>query len=270
MTETITALEVLKSKQNFSNYIEQHSQDVIENLLKDYPARPLHIIYPQLTQSADGLMEAVSQLYGDQKAYIFWFIVNEKEDLKNIANNLNNYFDKNYCGIFLIKAILNDDNIEFEISLKPEFAIKQKRKVNTNTPSKQLQKSYWEKYIELCDASEHPDMQISEALPRHYQYVSIGKAGVQILQTVNTSKNYVASEIAINNNKSIFKNLLAYRENIEQEIGKLIWDCKENNKSSKIRKVFEIDINNPQTHEKATLEHIKMGAELKAIIYKYL
>lgn len=270
MTETITALEVLKSKQNFSNYIEQHSDTVIKDLLKDYPARPLQIIYPQLTQSSEGLMEAVSQLNGDLKAYIFWFIVNEKENLKNIANTLNNYFDKKYCGIFLIKASLNDDKIEFETISKPEFAIKQKREVNTNTPSKQLQKSYWKIYIDLCDASEHPDMQISEALPRHYQYVSIGKARVQILQTVNTSKNYVASEIAINNNKSIFENLLTYREDIEKEVGKLIWDCKENNKSCKIRKVFEIDINNPQNHEKAILEHIKMGAELKAIIYKYL
>ena len=57
MTETITVLEVLKSKQNFSNYIEQHAHDVIKNLITDYPARPLQIIYPQLTQSTDGLME---------------------------------------------------------------------------------------------------------------------------------------------------------------------------------------------------------------------
>ena len=75
-----------------------------------YPSRPLQIIYPQLTQSSDGLMEIVRQLEGNQKAYIFWFIVNEKEDLKNIALKLNLFFDKNYCGIFIIKAVLNEDN----------------------------------------------------------------------------------------------------------------------------------------------------------------
>ena len=37
MTETITAQEVLKSRQNFSNYIEKHKDKVIEELLKDYP-----------------------------------------------------------------------------------------------------------------------------------------------------------------------------------------------------------------------------------------
>ena len=169
MTETITATEVLKSRQNFSDYIEQNADTVIKNLLKDYPPRPLQIIYPQLTQSSDGLIEIIRQLEGNQKAYIFWFIVNEKEDLKNIALKLNLFFDKNYCGIFIIKAVLNEDKIEFEPVLKPELVVKQKREVNTNTPSKQLQKKYWDKYIELCDASEHPEMQI---LPYKNGYLS--------------------------------------------------------------------------------------------------
>ena len=68
MIETITAQVVLKSRQNFSNYIEKHKDKVIEELLKDYPNRGLHIICPQLTQNADGLMEAVSELRGNQKA----------------------------------------------------------------------------------------------------------------------------------------------------------------------------------------------------------
>lgn len=38
MTETITATEVLKSRQNFSDYIEQNADTVIKNLLKDYLA----------------------------------------------------------------------------------------------------------------------------------------------------------------------------------------------------------------------------------------
>lgn len=113
-------------------------------------------------------------------------------------------------------------------------------------------------------------MQIKEALPQHYQNISIQKSGVQILQTVNTQRNYVASEIAINNNKELFEQLLKHKEEIEDEIGHLEWDSKENNKSSKIRKIFEIDINNSDNHECAINEHIKMSAELKNIVHKYL
>ena len=54
-------------------------------------------------------------------------------------------------------------------------------------------------------------MQIKEALPQHYQNISIQKSGVQILQTVNTQRNYVASEIAINNNKDLIERLLVCR-----------------------------------------------------------
>lgn len=268
MTETITPIEVLKSRQNFTDYIEANADGVIGNLFKDYPKRPLHIVYPQLTQSSDGLMEAVRQLNGNLKAYIFWFIVNEKEDLKNISKNLNQFFDKNYCGIFIIKTVLNGDKIEFKPLLKPEIPIK--RVKNENTPAKTLQKEYWNLYIEICDGSEHPDMQIKEAAPQHFQNVSIQKNGVQILQTVNTQNNFVASEIAINNNKSVYEKLLEHKSEIEKEVGKLEWDSKENNKSSKIRKICQIDINNPQNHQQAINEHIKMGAELKAIAYKYL
>ena len=138
MTETITAQEVLKSRQNFSNYIEKHKDKVIEELLKDYPNRGLHIICPQLTQNADGLIEAVGGLRGNQKAYIFWFIANEKEDLINIAKTLNHCFNQNYCGLFVIKTILNGDKIEFKPILKPEIPTKQVR--NNNTPAKQIQK----------------------------------------------------------------------------------------------------------------------------------
>ena len=84
MTETNTLSEVFKSKQNFSNFIEEQAQSVISNVLQGYPQRELHIIQPQLTQNSDGLMEAVLKLQGNQKAYIFWFIANEKEEMKNI------------------------------------------------------------------------------------------------------------------------------------------------------------------------------------------
>lgn len=66
--------------------------------------------------------------------------------------------------------------MEFECLLKPNLNLKTKREVNLNTSSKLLQKSYWEKYIEICDLSENPDMQIKEALPQHYQNISIQKA----------------------------------------------------------------------------------------------
>lgn len=55
---TITADEVLRSKQKFTEYIQEHSGDVIKDLLLDYPYRLINVVYPQLTASSDGLIEA--------------------------------------------------------------------------------------------------------------------------------------------------------------------------------------------------------------------
>ncbi len=269
MTETITPIEILKSKQNFSDFIEANSEPIIKDLLKDCPQGSVHMIAAQLTPNIDGLVDSLKQLNPSQKSYLFWFIVNEKEDLLNISNNLNQMF-VNGCGIFIIKAFLNEDKIDFKCLLKPEFKVKTKRTRNENTPAKLLQETYWRQYIEVCDTSEYPEMQIKEALPRHYQYVPIGKAGVQILQTVNTVEDYVASEISISNNKEIFEKLLEYKEEIEKEVGILDWDSKETNKSSKIRKIFKADINHTDTFEDIIQEHVKMAAQLKAIVHKYL
>ena len=266
MTETITPIEILKSRQNFSDYIEQNADTVIKNLLKDYPPRPLQIIYPQLTQSSDGLIEIVRQLEGNQKAYIFWFIVNEKEDLKNIALKLNLFFDKNYCGIFIIKAVLNGEKIEFEPILKPEIPSKQVR--NKNTRAKLLQKAYWEKYFEICDELQS-EMQVNPA-PQHYQYIPIGKKGVQIMQTVNTKDKYIATELFINSDKEIFNKLLEHKSEIEEKLGFLDWQALEDKKSSRIRQRLNYDISDASQIDKAVKDHIKMAEDFRETFKKYL
>lgn len=272
MTETtITAEEALKSRANFENLVlnSPTPQDVC-NFLNQYPKKGVEKI-ADLTQNFETLLNKI----GDEKfnvaqtPYLLWFITNPKEKIMQALEVINK--GDTALKIFVFRpCILDENEIGFQCLLKPQLVIKQKREVNTNTPSKQLQKTYWELYIEVCDASEYPDMQIKDALPRHYQNISIQKAGVQILQTINTQNNYVASEIAISNDKEIFEKLLDHKEDIEKEVGKLEWYSKENVKSSKIRKTYNIDINNPENHKKAILEHIKMGAELEALVHKYL
>jgi len=266
MTETLTPIEILKSRQNFSDYIETHSGEITTELLKDYPARELLIICSQLTQSSEGLVTLANQLQGNKKAYIFWFVANEKEEFKNIAQKLNNVFDKNFCGIFLIKAFLNGDRIGFECLLKPEIPTKQVRK--TDTPAKTLQLEYWTKYFEICDELQS-EMQVNPK-PQHFQYIPIGKSGVQILQTVNTQNKYVATEIMINNKKEIFEKLSEHKTEIEEELGRLEWDSKDNVKSSRIRKYLNYDITNAEEIENAIRNHIKTAEEFKAIFKKYL
>ena len=228
----------------------------------------MHIVYPQLTQSPEGLINAAGALVDEQKAYIFWFIANEKEDLLKIAKTLNNFFDKNYCGIFVIKTILNGDKMDFECLLKPELSDKKSYTRNENTPAKIFQKEYWEKYFEICDALQS-EMQVNPK-PQHFQYLPMGKRGVQIMQTVNTKLGFVATEIFINNNQSIFEKLLEHKVEIEEELGFLEWQPIEGKKSSRIRKTLGVNILKEENIERAVKLQIKTAEDFKKVFLKYL
>ena len=260
-TITTTLTDVFKSRQNFSDYIETNSSEVISQILENYPKRSMHIVYPQLTQSSEGLINAAGELVEEQKAYIFWFIANEKEDLLKIAKTLNNFFDKNYCGIFVIKAFLNRDKIEFNCILKPEHSI------NINTSCKIMQKQYWEKYFEICDEMAL-DLQVNPQY-QHWQYLPMHKRRVCLMLSVSIQKEYIGVDLVISD-KTIYKYLYNIKDKIEAELGKLEWINEPNNKTTKIRKTLTYDVSDLNTQAKAVKDHIDLALQFKETFSKYL
>ena len=260
-TNTTTLADVFKSRQNFLDYIEANSSEIISQLLENYPKRSMHIVYPQLTQSSEGLINAAGKLVDEQKAYIFWVIANEKEDLLKIAKTLNNFFDKNYCGIFVIKAFLNGDKIEFNCILKPEHSI------NRNTPCKIIQKQYWEKYFEICDEMAL-DLQVNPQY-QHWQYLPIHKRRVCLMLSVSIQKEYIGVDLVISD-KTIYKYLYNIKDKIEAELGKLEWINEPNNKTTKIRKTLTYDVSDLNTQAKAVKDHIDLALQFKETFSKYL
>ena len=266
MTNTDFSLQdAFKSKKNFEDYLSQNVPQEITLTLSDYPKAENHKIalIAELTQNIDTILDVLGNENFNPKEFLVWVVTSPKEKIINSLKVMNNSLN-----LFIFKASLNGDKIDFECLLKPTIQVKRNR--NENTLAKILQKEIWEKYIEICDLSEHPDLQIKEALPRHYQPISINKPGIQLMQTINTQDCYVASELLINNNKSLFDKLYEQKEEIESVTGQLEWDSKEGNKSAKIRKSYPIDISNSDNHQLAIEQQIKMGAELKEIAHKYL
>jgi len=263
----ITAEEALKSRQNFSDFIESKRDEIEQEYLKEYSKRELVLSYAQLTPTCEGLMNALNEFRDNQKVFLFLYIANEKPEITKFIKYLNNTFNK-MCGIFLVKAILNDDKMEFECLLKPQIQEKKQRVVNTNTPAKQLQQEYWQAYFDKCDELQS-EMQINPA-PRHYQYIGIGKKGVQIMQTVSTVDKYIATELSINNDKSIFHKLEEHKEQIEKALGTLEWHIKEGVDSCKIRQKIYFDISMTEIRDAKVEEHIKLAENFKKVFSKYL
>ena len=267
---TITASEAFKSKQNFSEFMENAHPAIILSTLAGYPKADGKAIvtFAELTQNHETLLNHLgSDLIQNlpQAPFIVWIVANERENILNAVKTINKHAVKGF-GVFVFKAFLNEDKIDFECLLKPELKAKQTR--NNETPAKLLQKAYWEKYFGICDNLQS-EMQVMPA-PQHYQYISIGKKGVQIVQTVNTKDKYIATELFINNDKEIFNKLYKHKDEIEAEIGFLDWQLLEGKKSSRIRRTAGYDIANPEHVEIAIKEHIKMAEELRGTFKKYL
>nr|DAU52985.1 MAG TPA: protein of unknown function (DUF4268) [Caudoviricetes sp.] len=268
MTTQITE-EVFKTKAAFEEAVSQADIGDIIRTMSDFAGNAkgkdaVQIV--ELTQNHElffDVIEKLPSLKPTKPALIYWIVANHKERYNALISAINT--SKN-VKIFLFKAYLNENKMAFECILKPELIKRSER--NDNTPTKLLQKEYWEKYNEICDNLQSV-MQIIPA-PKHFQYIPMRKAGVSILQTINTKDKYVATELLINNNKEIFKKLYENKEEIEKELGELDWQSLETNKSSKIRMKFDIDITNRALWDTAVKVHIKLAEELKATFSKYL
>ena len=122
----ITAEEALKSREKFSNFIESKRETIEQEYLKEYSKRDRVFSYTQLTPTCESLMNALNEFRDDQKVFLFLYIVNEKPEITKFIKYLNNTFNK-MCGIFLIKAIMNGDKMDFECLLKPQIQEKKQK-----------------------------------------------------------------------------------------------------------------------------------------------
>ena len=233
----INTKTILKTRANFEKYLEEYNPEIITSTIAGYPNVNGRVIVKicDLTQNIDTFLNALADPTVKnlaQPPIVAWLVTSEREKIQNLINIMNNQSKSKDIQTFVFKASLNNDesDIDIECILKPEKKAGSSERRN-DTPAKLLQNNYWIEYSKLSDRKITP-------APRHYQALSIGKGGVQILQTVNTAEKYVATEILIRDDKELFEKLLQHKEEIEQKIGELSWQKIEGKKSSRIRKTI--------------------------------
>lgn len=271
LENTITPGDAFKSKNNFEKFIYEDQTNIF-SLFTQLLDQPIRIITAQLTQSDVGFFNIMNAVKKCSKANIqtkptmLWIVANEKEEWIDITKELNRMLKKGFT-FYVIKASLEEENVKYTILVDS----KTKQKRNTITDTKQFQQEYWERYAEICDLEGNPDFQV-QPQPRHFQYVSIGKSGVQIVQTINTQLKMVASELFINNDieKNIFDKIYANKKEIEAEFANVSWQRNEGKKSARIRVCINIDIMEQDNWKKAIKEQLKTTEKITKIICKYV
>jgi len=269
---TITAAEAFKSKQNFSEFMAEQHPPIITSTLANYPKADgkTLVTFAELTQNYETLMNHIgSDLVRNlpKAPFIIWIVANERENILNAVDTINKHAIDGF-GIFVFKAILNGDKIDFECLLKPEFKIKEK-KPRAITQTSGIQLDYWNAYFEVCDEMGLGDFQVQPA-SQHYQNISIGVKGAYIKQTMSVKDSYVATEIFIGNDKAKYAELYKHKNEIEKELGTLIWQCLDTNKSCNIRQVIDSDLKDNETYKETAKKHIELAEIFKATFKKYL
>lgn len=213
----ITVKTVLKTKANFEKFIEEYNPQIITSTIAGMPNANDRIVVKicDLTQNIDTLMDALTEeiiVNLEKPPIVAWMVTNEKEKIQNFVRILNQQSGTRGLKIFVFKASVNQDesDINIECILKPQY--KENKYVrNDNTHAKIIQNEYWKKYLEITGRKISPG-------PRHYQRISVGKSGVEIMQTVNTAKNYVATEILIRENKDLYTRFLENNEKLGKKM----------------------------------------------------
>ena len=269
---TITAEQALKSKQNFLEYLDYNAPAQVTSTIADYQSKSGKVVVTlaELTQNFDTFVDAINEptvLNLPQKPYFAWIITNPKERIMNFLKTINES-SAGELGIFVFKAFLNGDKIDFECLLKPEIKERPKR-ARTITKTGEIQYDYWKAYSEICDEMGEGDFQIPPA-SRHYQNITIGVKGAYIKQTISIKDNYVASEIFIGNDKELYAKLETHKEALEKALGTMTWQCLDSNKSCNIRRVIYTDFTNPERYQEMAKAHIELAVKMKKAFLKYL
>jgi hypothetical protein len=250
MTEKLTPIEILKSKQNFSNFMADTPAFIVSTLA-DYPQADGKVILEvaELTQN----FETFANLLDDpmvenlpQPPFVVWTVTNPKDRVLQKVRAINKYATSGF-GIFVFKAFLNGDKIDFECLVKPE--LKTKNRATSLTKTNDLQLDYWNKYVEICDELGLGNYQIS-AKAQHYADLKSLIKSIGIKQTVSFKQNYVATELNISN-KQKYELLLKHRDEIEKITDELNWHNLPSNKNCTIRSSYYVDLSNPDNYEDA-------------------
>ena len=256
----ISAQDALKNTVKFREFIVEADKKPFEEVLKDYPNNSEILYIMDLTQKAETYHNAISELDG-RNPYIIWVVTNPKPELLKYVLFFNRTRAKN-VGIFVFKASLNEDQMQFECILKPNKT----SKISSGEDTENFYLDHWNRYVETCKQFDILNM-IVKPIPKRSTFVSIGNANVKIMQTVSKKSGFVSSELYITD-KNIYDLLFDQKDKIEKQIGELEWLRLDDKKASRIVKYFNIDVE--ADPERAAQEHIRSAQSLKEIYQKYI
>ncbi len=224
----------------------------------------------------DHLGKIITYASGLDATTIIWIVEDVEEEHRQAVNWLNEHLDDT-INIFLCKIRLfrigdSPAAPKFQVICEPNNWSKAVKKVNDNKDSETdlIKLEYWTKLADYI--RNHPEIHLKERKPTKHNFYDMKLTDVKsslahLSLTVNTQKKNILTQIWIEDNNDLFEYLFNNKEKIEEELCiELFWRNKENNKSSSIGIVCNIDSTNKDNWDECIKWHIGMSDKFNQVI----
>lgn len=209
---------------------------------------------------------------------IVWIVKEAREEHRSAIEWLNNITDPD-LNFFLIEihAYRIGNSVpapKFEVIEEPNEYRKNTKVGNVlSEPSKILQEHlmFWNQFNDVVIANNSP-FDVKKASNRHYYNVGIGTSKAHIGICLLDKKSQISVELYISDNKNLYDNLYACKDEIERELQfELDWRRLDNKKASRIIHYFYgLNFDDHSNYNELMLEIIEKVKIMKKVFTKYI
>ena len=131
--------------------------------------------------------------------------------------------------------------------------------------------NFWTQFNEVIKERDKP-INICKATTNHWYNVSLGSSKANLSITLNTKEKAVGIEVCIQNDKTLFDQLYALREQIEDETGLTFdWQRLDGKKASRIRYLMDgLDFENQENYQELMNEVLDQVIKMRKVFKKYI
>lgn len=227
----------------------------------------------------DHLGKIITYAAGKNASYVVWIVKHAREEHKAAVEWLNENTTDD-IGFFLceIKLYQIDDSkmapMFVAVSTPNGWKKEQKRLESSETSkSKQDYEKFWNAFSDYAWKNQRfaKTFRKRKAQPNHWYSLSIGTSEAHIQLIRFSRANAVCAELYISNNKNVFDQLYAHKDEIEEETGiKFAWYRLDEKKASAIRTNENFVFQNEDDLSKGFDWLMNVSMKIKTIFLKYM
>ena len=213
--------------------------------------------------------------------FVLWIVTDFTEEHHEAIDWLNRNISEG-IDFFLIQVeVYKIDNSaaapKFNVICKPNDWSKLAKRLASGdelSGTQLLQMEYWDQLIEVANQSEKSLNFGYKARPDSFYDLFFRKGGVHIGLLINTTKKQFGCEFCIDDNKKLFDDLEAKKDEIESDLalkGKLDWDrLGDSVKKSRVRLMIDGDLHDRDSWDKLNKWCIDTSAKFAEVFKEYM